>query len=149
MQQVLGTKATEAYVLETCWTGKLMGVYRMKSVIKKTVGRLAVGFTALACLLVLPLVLALTTAPSAEAKSKQFRSSSSTYQSRRSSRNTGINRTLSPNLSCAQDERNNNVTKGALYGAGSGLLIGGPIGAVAGASAGALINQEQNRDACR
>lgn len=146
----MGTKATEAYVLETCWTGKLMGVYRMKSVIKKRVGRLAAGFnTALAGLLVLPLVLALATAPSAEAESKQFRSSTSTYQSRRSSRNTGINRTLSPNLSCARDERNNNVTKGALYGAGSGLLIGGPIGAVAGAGAGALINQEQNRDACR
>jgi hypothetical protein len=107
-------------------------------------------YTALTGLLVLPLVLAFTTAvPSAEARSKQFSSSTSTYQSRRSSRNTGINRTLSPNLSCAHDERNNNVTKGALYGAGSGLLIGGPIGAIAGAGAGALINQEQNRDACR
>lgn len=105
---------------------------------------------ALAGLLVLPLALAFTTAaPSAEAKSKQFSSNTSTYQSRRNARNTGINRTLSPNLSCAHDERNNNVTKGALYGAGSGLLIGGPIGAIAGAGAGAIINQEQNRDACR
>jgi hypothetical protein len=128
---------------------KLMGVPRMKSLMKKKMGKWAIGFnTALAGLLVLPLVL-VATAPSAEAKSKQFRSSTSTSQSRRSARNTGINRTLSPNLSCAQDERNNNVTKGALYGAGSGLLIGGPIGAVAGAGAGAIINQEQNRDACR
>jgi hypothetical protein len=104
---------------------------------------------ALAGLLVLPLALFTTAAPSAEAKSKQFSSNTSTYQSRRNARNTGINRTLSPNLACAHDERNNNVTKGALYGAGSGLLIGGPIGAIAGAGAGAIINQEQNRDACR
>ncbi len=120
----------------------------MESVIKKKMGKWTIGFNiVLASLLFLPVLVA--TAPSAEAKSKQFRSSTASYQSRRSSRNTGINRTLSPNLSCAHDERNNNVTKGALYGAGSGLLIGGPIGAVAGAGAGMIINQEQNRDACR
>jgi hypothetical protein len=110
-----------------------------------------VGFNAaLTGLLVLPLALAFTAGvPSAEARSKQFSSNTTSYQSRRSARNTGINRTLSPDLSCGRDERNNNVTKGALYGAGSGLLIGGPIGAIAGAGAGALIHQEQNRDACR
>jgi hypothetical protein len=109
------------------------------------------GFNAvLTSLLLLPLALAFTAGvPSAEARSKEFRSSTTSYQSRRSARNTGINRTLSPNLACGRDERENNVTKGALYGAGSGLLIGGPIGAIAGAGAGALIHQEQNHDACR
>jgi hypothetical protein len=142
----VGTKAMKAYVLKPVRAierGIHMSVWNW---IECRYAQAGCG--AVAGLLVLPLALAFMT-PSAEAKSKQFSSNTSTYQSRRNARNTGINRTLSPNLSCAHDERNNNVTKGALYGAGSGLLIGGPIGAVAGAGAGALINQEQNRDACR
>jgi hypothetical protein len=92
-------------------------------------------------------MLPLTSVFSAEAKSKQYETSATTEQSQR---NTGINRVLSPNLSCGSDERNNNVTKGAAYGAGAGLLTGGGlIGGAVGAGAGALIQQEQNRDACR
>lgn len=101
---------------------------------------------AFAALLASP-TLFLTSVSSVEAKSKRYESSVSTEQSQR---NTGINRVLSPNLSCGPDERNNNVTKGAAYGAGSGLLLGGGIvGGAVGAGAGALIQQEQNRDACR
>jgi hypothetical protein len=92
-------------------------------------------------------MLSLTSVSSAEAKSKRYETSATTEQSQR---NTGINRVLSPNLSCGSDERNNNVTKGAAYGAGAGLLTGGGlVGGAIGAGAGALIQQEQNRDACR
>jgi hypothetical protein len=87
----------------------------------------------------------ISVAPSAQAESKAYESQVSREQQRR---NTGINQTLSPNLSCGPDENNNNVTKGALYGAGSGLLVGGPVGAVVGAGAGAVVQQEQNKDAC-
>ncbi len=83
--------------------------------------------------------------PSVQAESKEYKSQVSNEQPRR---NTGINKTLSPNLSCGGDEKNNNVTKGALYGAGSGLVVGGPVGAVVGAGAGAVVQQEQNKDAC-
>jgi hypothetical protein len=101
---------------------------------------------AFAALLASPTLL-LTSVSSVEAKSKRYESSVSTEQSQR---NTGINRVLSPNLSCGPDERNNNVTKGAAYGAGSGLLLGGGlIGGAVGAGAGAIVQQEQNRDACR
>ncbi len=101
---------------------------------------------AFAALLASP-ILFLTSVSSVEARSKQYESNVSTEQSQR---NTGINRVLSPNLSCGGDERNNNVTKGAAYGAGSGLLLGGGlVGGAVGAGAGALIQQEQNRDACR
>jgi hypothetical protein len=89
--------------------------------------------------------LSLYSVPSAEARSKQYESGATTEQYKR---NTGVNKVLSPNLSCAKDEKNNNVTKGALYGAGSGLLVGGPVGAVVGAGAGAVVQQEQNKDAC-
>jgi hypothetical protein len=82
---------------------------------------------------------------SAQAESKEYKSRVSEEQPRR---NTGINKTLSPNLSCGRDEKNNNVTKGALYGAGSGLVVGGPVGAVVGAGTGAVVQQEQNKDAC-
>jgi hypothetical protein len=95
-------------------------------------------------------MLPLTSVSSAEAKSKRYETSATTEQSQQSQRNTGINRVLSPNLSCGSDERNNNVTKGAAYGAGAGLLTGGGlVGGAIGAGAGALIQQEQNRDACR
>jgi hypothetical protein len=101
---------------------------------------------AFAALLASPTLL-LTSVSSVEAKSKQFETKATTEQAQR---NTGINRVLSPNLSCGPDERNNNVTKGAAYGAGAGLLTGGGIvGGAVGAGAGALIQQEQNRDACR
>jgi hypothetical protein len=83
--------------------------------------------------------------PSVQAESKEYKSQVSNEQPKR---NTGINKTLSPNLSCGGDEKNNNVTKGALYGAGSGLVVGGPVGAVVGAGAGAVVQQEQNKDAC-
>jgi hypothetical protein len=83
--------------------------------------------------------------PSAEARSKEYRSSATSEQKKA---NTGINKTLSPDLSCGKDEKGNNVTKGALYGAGTGALIGGPVGAVVGAGAGAVTQQEQNKDAC-
>jgi hypothetical protein len=89
--------------------------------------------------------LSLYSVPSAVAGSKQYESRATTEQYKR---NSGINTVLSPNLSCAKDEKNNNVTKGALYGAGSGLLVGGPVGAVVGAGAGAVVQQEQNKDAC-
>jgi hypothetical protein len=101
---------------------------------------------AVAALVASPMLL-FTSVSSVEAKSKRYESNVSTEQSQR---NTGVNRVLSPNLSCGADERNNNVTKGAAYGAGSGLLLGGGIiGGAVGAGAGALIQQEQNRDACR
>jgi hypothetical protein len=85
---------------------------------------------------------------------RYYRASNGRYYAKVSSqtspRNTGINSVLSPNLSCGPDERNNHVTKGAAYGAGAGLLTGGGlIGGVVGAGAGALVQQEQNRDACR
>jgi hypothetical protein len=83
--------------------------------------------------------------PAVQAESKAYESQVSNEQPRR---NTGINKTLSPNLSCGGDEKNNNVTKGALYGAGSGLVVGGPVGAIVGAGAGAVVQQEQNKDAC-
>jgi hypothetical protein len=102
-----------------------------------------VVFAGLLALSILPLA----SVSSAEAKSKRYEAGASTEQAQR---NTGINRVLSPNLSCGSDERNNNVTKGAAYGAGAGLLTGGGlIGGAIGAGAGALIQQEQNRDACR
>lgn len=85
--------------------------------------------------------------PSAQAESKAYESQAEVSQQPQR-RNTGINKTLSPNLSCGGDEKNNNVTKGALYGAGSGLVVGGPVGAVVGAGAGAVVQQEQNKDAC-
>lgn len=92
-------------------------------------------------------ILPLASVSSAEAKSKRYEAGATAEQSQR---NTGINSVLSPNLSCGSDERNNNVTKGAAYGAGAGLLTGGGlIGGAVGAGAGALIQQEQNRDACR
>jgi hypothetical protein len=104
-----------------------------------------VVFAGLLALSILPLA----SVSSAEAKSKRYEAGASTQQEQ-SQRNTGINRVLSPNLSCGSDERNNNVTKGAAYGAGAGLLTGGGlIGGAVGAGAGALIQQEQNRDACR
>ncbi len=78
---------------------------------------------------------------------RYYTASVSTKQAQR---NTGINKTLSPNLSCGSEERNNHVTKGATYGAGAGLLLGGGlVGGAVGAGAGALVQQEQNRDACR
>ena len=89
--------------------------------------------------------LSLYSVPSAQAESKEYNATATNQQKKR---NTGINKALSPNLSCGPDERNNNVTKGALYGAGSGLLVGGPVGAVVGAGTGAVIQQEQNKDAC-
>jgi hypothetical protein len=101
---------------------------------------------AFAALLASPILL-LTSVSSVEAKSKRYETSATTEQPKT---NTGINKVLSPNLSCGSDERNNNVTKGAAYGAGSGLLLGGGlVGGAVGAGAGALIQQEQNRDACR
>jgi len=84
--------------------------------------------------------------PSAEAESKEYNATATNQQKKR---NTGINKALSPNLSCGPDERNNNVTKGAAYGAGAGLLMGGGIvGGAVGAGTGAVIQQEQNKDAC-
>lgn len=63
--------------------------------------------------------------------------------------NDDVNQVLSPNLSCGSTERRNDVSKGALYGGGAGLLLlGGPIGALVGAGAGALTQQAQNNDAC-
>jgi hypothetical protein len=101
---------------------------------------------ALASTLVLSTLLGFTSiTPSAQAESKEYQSEVSQRQQKR---NTGINKTLSPDLSCGRDEKNNNVTKGALYGAGSGLVVGGPVGAVVGAGAGAVVQQEQNKDAC-
>ncbi len=101
---------------------------------------------ALAGALVLSTVLGFTSViPSVQAESKEYKSEVSSDQPKR---NTGINKTLSPDLSCGGDEKNNNVTKGALYGAGSGLVVGGPVGAVVGAGAGAVVQQEQNKDAC-
>ncbi len=89
--------------------------------------------------------LSLYTVPSAHAESKEYNATAASQQKRR---NTGINKTLSPNLSCGKTEKNNNVTKGALYGAGTGLLVGGPVGALVGAGTGAVVQQEQNKDAC-
>jgi hypothetical protein len=85
--------------------------------------------------------------PAAEARTKEYRSSASSTQSQKK-KNTGINRTLSPDLKCGKTESSNNVTKGALTGAGAGLVVGGPVGAVVGAGAGAATQQEQNKDAC-
>jgi hypothetical protein len=101
----------------------------------------ATTFASLAMLM----TLSVYSVPSAEARSKEYRSSATSEQKKA---NTGINKTLSPDLSCGKDEKGNNVTKGALYGAGSGLLVGGPVGAVVGAGAGAVTQQEQNKDAC-
>jgi hypothetical protein len=101
---------------------------------------------ALASALISSTLLGFTTVvPSAQAESKEYKSEVSQKQQKR---NTGINKTLSPDLSCGRDEKNNNVTKGALYGAGSGLVVGGPVGAVVGAGTGAVVQQEQNKDAC-
>jgi hypothetical protein len=101
---------------------------------------------AFAALLASP-TLFLTAVSPVEGRSKQYETGATTEQPKT---NTGINKVLSPNLSCGPDERNNNVTKGAAYGAGSGLLLGGGlVGGAVGAGAGALIQQEQNRDACR
>jgi hypothetical protein len=88
--------------------------------------------------------------PAAEAqnnKTKEYRSGASNTQPKKK-KNTGINRTLSPDLKCGKTESSNNVTKGAVTGAGAGLVVGGPVGAVAGAGAGALTQQAQNKDAC-
>jgi hypothetical protein len=85
--------------------------------------------------------------PAAQAQSKEYRSGASSTQTKKK-RNTGINRTLSPDLKCGKTESSNNVTKGALTGAGAGLVVGGPVGAVVGAGAGAATQQEQNKDAC-
>ena len=101
---------------------------------------------ALASTLVLSTLLGFTSiVPSAQAESKEYKSEVRQEQRKR---NTGINKTLSPDLSCGSDEKNNNVTKGALYGAGTGLVVGGPVGAVVGAGTGAVVQQEQNKDAC-
>jgi hypothetical protein len=90
--------------------------------------------------------LSLYSVPSAEAATKKYNATATSQQKKR---NTGINKVLSPNLSCGPDERNNNVTKGAAYGAGAGLLMGGGIlGGAVGAGTGAVIQQEQNKDAC-
>jgi len=102
----------------------------------------SVTFVSLATLATFCLCLA----PPTEAATKKYKA---TVSSQQKHRNTGINSVLSPNLSCSKTEKNNDVTKGALYGAGSGLLVGGPVGAVVGAGAGAVIQQEQNKDACR
>jgi hypothetical protein len=89
--------------------------------------------------------LSLSSIPSANAEPKQYKASATTGQKKT---NTGINKALSPNLSCGKTEKNNNVTKGALYGAGTGLLVGGPVGALVGAGTGAVVQQAQNKDAC-
>jgi hypothetical protein len=85
--------------------------------------------------------------PAAQAQSKEYRSGASNTQTKKK-KNSGINNTLNPNLKCGKTESSNNVTKGALTGAGAGLVVGGPVGAVVGAGAGAATQQEQNKDAC-
>jgi hypothetical protein len=89
--------------------------------------------------------LSLYSVPSAQAESKEYNATAASQQKKR---NSGINKALSPNLSCGKTEKNNNVTKGALYGAGTGLLVGGPVGALVGAGTGAVVQQAQNKDAC-
>jgi hypothetical protein len=102
----------------------------------------SVTFSSLAILA----TLSLYSVPSAQAESKEYNATATNQQKKR---NTGINKALSPNLSCGKTEKNNNVTKGALYGAGAGLLMGGGIvGGAVGAGTGAVIQQEQNKDAC-
>jgi hypothetical protein len=57
-------------------------------------------------------------------------------------------------VTCRGDARRGEVTKGALYGAGAGALLGGAVGlgtvggAVVGAGAGAAIQNSQNNAAC-
>jgi hypothetical protein len=85
--------------------------------------------------------------PAAQAQNKEYRSGTSSTQTKKK-KNSGINNTLNPNLKCGKTESSNNVTKGALTGAGAGLVVGGPVGAVVGAGAGAATQQEQNKDAC-
>jgi uncharacterized protein (DUF39 family) len=101
----------------------------------------SVTFTSLAMLA----TLSLYSVPSAEAASKEYNATATSQQKKP---NQGINKVLSPDLSCGKTEKNNNVTKGALYGAGTGMLVGGPVGAVVGAGTGAAVQQAQNKDAC-
>lgn len=57
-------------------------------------------------------------------------------------------------VTCQGDAKRGEVTKGALYGAGGGALLGGAIGlgtiggALVGAGAGAAIQNSQNNAAC-
>jgi hypothetical protein len=50
---------------------------------------------------------------------------------------------------CRGEAKQDSVTKGALYGAGAGLLVtGNPLGAVLGSGTGMLVQHSQNNAAC-
>jgi hypothetical protein len=50
---------------------------------------------------------------------------------------------------CRGEAKQDSVTKGALYGAGAGLVVTGtPLGAVLGSGTGMLVQHSQNNAAC-
>ncbi|MBC8121021.1 MAG: hypothetical protein H7Y22_04175 [Gemmatimonadaceae bacterium] len=76
-----------------------------------------------------------------------FAQKNSTQEARASreqkARNPGEN-----SYTCKGEAKQDSVTKGALYGGGGGLLLGGPVGAIVGVAAGAGAQHMQNNAAC-